>query len=143
MNPSDIPPDVFINSFLKSASNVSIEATVIYTVEKNGKRKTTAASNKGPEGVARAANVLKFGDGSIERAAVAMHTFRVKPPENVSEEMRAAMAEELNAFPCYICHLSEPWEQLDEVDKTGHRELVKVALGAALQAMATSPLVSV
>jgi hypothetical protein len=130
MNPADIPPNVFIESALKAMAKANIEATIVYTVEKNGKRKTSAASNKGPEGIARAANVLKFGDGAIERAAVAMHAFRVIPTP-----------EELNF--CYVCHLADPWEQLEDVDKEGHRELVKVVLGSALAQVASTPLVSV
>jgi hypothetical protein len=136
MNPRDIPPNVFINSFLDSAAKVAIEATVIYTVEKNGKRKTSAVSNKGPEGIARAANVLKFGDGSVERAAIALHEFRITFKGDTSELPEDVLAE---MKKCFICRESVPWDKLDEPDRHGHRELAKAAIAAALMGAATTP----
>jgi len=140
MNPRDIPPNVFVNSFLESAAKVAIEATVIYTVEKNGKRKTSAVSNMGPEGIARAANVLKFGDGAIERAAIALHEFRIKIEGEITpgnEELAAVVRTEMQK--CFICRESVPWDQLDEPDRHGHRELAKAAIAAALMGAATAP----
>jgi hypothetical protein len=137
MNPKDIPPKVFVLSFLDSAAKVGIEAVVIYTVSKNGKPKTAASSNRGPEAIARAANTLKFDSGSIERSAMAMHAFRLPVPDDADEDMKAALS------LCYICHLAEPWEKLDETDRHGHRVMAKVAMDAAVTAVATEPAVIV
>ena len=69
MNPKDIPPTAFVHSALEALSKAEIEATVIYTVEKNGKRITRADSNKGPVGMARQLAAVRIGEGAIERAA--------------------------------------------------------------------------
>jgi len=140
MNPGDLPPTVLVRSFLEAASKGELEATVIYTVVKNGKRKTSAVSNMGPEGIARAANVLKFGDGAIERAAIALHEFRLTLSGEITpgnEELAAEIRAEL--AKCYICHESVPWDKLDEPDRHGHRELAKAAIAGALMGAATTP----
>lgn len=125
LNPKDIPPSVLARSYLEAAAKNGIEATVIYTEDKRGELRTTAVSNKGPEGVARAAAALKIGDGAIERAAIAQHDFRV------------------GGSPCFMCQGEEPWDKIDETDKHGHRELAKIALAAAMAAVATTKLVIV
>lgn len=135
MNPSDVPPTVFVESALKAMAKANIEATVIYVVDKNGKRITRAATNGQPVDMARHIASVRIQDGSIERAAVAMHTFRpqMAPGETLPEELNV----------CVVCHLVDAWENLEDVDKEGHREIVKLVLGNALAQVASAPLVSV
>ncbi|HEV3059650.1 MAG TPA: hypothetical protein VGY48_15475 [Vicinamibacterales bacterium] len=133
MNPSDVPPTAFIQSFLLAAQKAEIEATVVYTVNKNGVRKTSASSNKGPEGIAFAAKVLKTGDTSVEQAAIALHEFRIKFEGDISglpEDVQAEMNK------CFVCREPTPWDQLDEPDRSGHREIAKAVIAAALMGVA-------
>lgn len=138
MNPSDIPPTAFIRSALEAASKAEIEATVIYTVAKNGKRITRVDSNGGPVLMARHLAAVRIGEGAIERAAIALHEFRLKLPENLDDDSRAAMN------ICPVCGTADSWNDTSEPDRDGHREIVKIVLGHALAAPpATGSLVTV
>lgn len=138
LSPSDVPPKAFVHSALVALSGAKIEATVIYTVEKNGKRTTRADSNNGPVGMARQLAAVRISDGSVERAAVALHEFRLQLPEDVTAEVRAEMDK------CPLCGEAANWSTLDEGDRDGHRTIVKLILGHALAAPpAAAPLVSV
>lgn len=138
MNPSDIPPTVFMRNALESASKAEIKATVIYTVEKNGKQITRVDTNAGPEGMARHLATARIQDGAIERAAVALHEFR--PPELA----QLPEAERSQYDKCVLCGESVNWSGLDEPDRSGHRDIVKLVLGHALAAPpASAGLVSV
>lgn len=138
MNPSDVPPTVFVHSALEAMSKAKIEATVIYTVEKNGKRITRAETNGGPVGMARQLAAVRISDGAIERAAVAMHEFR--PPELA----QLPEAERSLYDVCVLCGETASWSLLSEPDRDGHREIVKLVLGHAMAgAPASSGLVSV
>jgi hypothetical protein len=135
MEPAEVPTEIFVQSAIASFSKAHIEVAVIYTTtDENGNRVTGASSNKGPEGLARAARALKIGNGAVEQAAIAMHGFRI------GEEGKP-----IEFDVCYVCHLGHAWDALDDVDKEGHRALVKVVLGTALAASATTtaPLVQV
>lgn len=138
MNPSDIPPPAFVRSALEAMSKAAIETTVIYTVEKNGKRITRVDSNGGPVLMARHLAAVRIGDGAIERAAVGLHEFRLKLPDDLDAEARAAMN------ICPVCGTAETWNEMSEPDRDGHREIIKVVLGHALAAPpATGSLVTV
>ena len=138
MNPSDIPPTVFIRNALEAASKAQIEATVIYVVEKNGKRITRVDTNAGPIGMARHLATARVGDGAVERAAIALHTFRIQLPDNVDETTRAEMDK------CPLCGTAEAWSDVSEPDREGHYAIVKFVLGHALAAPpAAAGLVSV
>jgi len=138
MNPSDIPPTVFMRNALEAAERANIKATVIYTVEKNGKQITRVDTNVGPEGMARHLATARIQDGAIERAAVALHMFRLQLPSDIDAETRAEMDR------CPLCGEAAGWDQLSDPDRDGHREIVKYVLGHALAAPpASAGLVSV
>jgi hypothetical protein len=140
MNPSDIPPTAFVRSALEAMSKAKIEATVIYTVEKNGKRSTRADTNSGPVGMARQLAAVRISDGAIERAAVALHEFRVEVPPDVVLEPDDAE----KIAQCMLCREKGNWSSLSDQDRDGHREIVKLVLGHALAGPPTSAgLVSV
>ena len=139
MNPKDIPPTAFVHSALEALSKAEIEATVIYTVEKNGKRITRADSNKGPVGMARQLAAVRIGEGAIERAAIALHEFRLKLPDSLDDDSKAAMN------ICPVCGTADSWDETSEPDRHGHREIVKIVLGHAMASppAAAPPLVTV
>lgn len=138
LSPSDIPPTTFVRSALQALSKADIEATVIYTVDKNGKRTTRADSNNGPVGMARQLASVRISDGAIERSAVALHEFRLQLPDDVTDVVKAEMDK------CPLCGEAANWSMLDDGDREGHRTIVKLILGNALAAPpAAAPLVSV
>lgn len=138
MNLKDIPPTVLVRNALEAFTKAEIKATVIYSVDKNGRQITRADTNVGPQGMARHLAAVRVQDGAIERAAIALHEFRLElPPELDTTEERAAMDK------CPLCGMSENWSVLGEPDRDGHRQIVKFVVGHALAAPPSSNLVSV
>ena len=70
---------------------------------------------------------------------MALHEFRLKLPDNLDDDSRAAMDQ------CPLCGETTPWEEMGEPDRDGHRAIVKVVLGHAMAAppAAAPPLVTV
>lgn len=136
MNPSDIPPTALVRSALEAFSKADVEATVLYTVEKNGKRITRADSNGGPVLMARQLAAVRISDGAFERAAIGLHEFRLKLPDDIDAETRAEMDK------CPVCGETGAWNDMSEPDRDGHRALAKVVIAHALSAPpATGPMV--
>ncbi len=78
--------------------------------------------------MARQLATVRIADGSVERAAVALHEFRLQLPEDVTAEVKAEMDK------CPLCGLADNWSTLAEADRDGHRKIVQFVLGHALAA---------
>ncbi len=138
MNPADIPPTVLVRNALEAFSKAKIKATVLFSVEKNGKIITRADTNVGPQGMAQHLAAARIQDGAIERAAVALHEARVQLPPDASD------VDKVTFDVCAVCGQAENWSTLDDAGREFHRSIVKLVVGCALAAPpATSPLVSV
>lgn len=121
MGIKDIPVSAIATSALKALTATHTKAVLIVWDSVTGAQHVLSNHQNG---VAMARAALSVNDGAIETAAVALHSFRVKP------EGADAVPPEMDK--CAFCGGTEPWDKLDDAGREGHRLVTNIVLAAAL-----------